>query len=49
MKKPIPKHGDNFRLVGDAADAVLKDVEQVIENVKRRGKDDAKPTKQPKR
>ena len=43
-KKPMPKAGDNFRLIGPVA-------REVVENLtkKRRGKDDAKPTKQPKR
>lgn len=48
-KKPTPVMGDNFRLVGEAADAVLRDVEEIIDAVKSRGKKDAKPTKQSKR
>lgn len=47
-KKPVPVKGDNFRLVGDAADAVLKDVEEIIEKVKKRGSPNAKRTKSTK-
>jgi hypothetical protein len=42
-EKPMPSKGDNFRLIGPVAREVVEDL------IKRRGKDDAKPTKQPKR
>lgn len=48
MKKP-PVSGDNFRLIGEVAGKVVKDLEKQIEAVKRRGKNNDKFTKQPKR
>jgi hypothetical protein len=43
-EKPMPSKGDNFRLIGPVAREVVEDLTK-----KRRGKDDAKPSKQPKR
>ena len=41
-KKPMPKQGDNFRLIGPVA-------REVVEKLKKRGTLNGKPTKQSKR